>query len=87
MDVISAAMCVERLKAAPGDSFHCLTRSQQVLPHVMHSRSFGGNRFVSDAISYFFLDKSKFNLQNIQLEHIGNEILLRCILNAKVSKY
>ena len=26
-------------------------------------------------------------LQNIQLEHIGNEILLRCILNAKVSKY
>ena len=84
MDVISAAMCVERLKAAPGDSFHCLTRSQQVLPHVMHSRSFGGNRFVSDAISYFFLDKSKFNLQNIQLEHIGNEFLLKGILHQKI---
>ena len=87
MDVISAAMCVERLKAAPGDSFHCLTRSQQVLPNVMHPRSFGGNRFVSDAISYFFLDKSKFNLQNIELEHIGDKFLLKCILNAKVSKY
>ena len=26
-------------------------------------------------------------LQNIQLEHIGHEFLLKCILNAKVSKY
>ena len=42
---------------------------------------------VGEAISYFFLDKRKFNLQNIQLEHIGNQFLLKCILNAKVSKY